>query len=164
MGTPRRSAFVRIDTPRNARHVIPILKIRRDDVKTFIVLSPRVWGHATHWDGKRSVRCTLNSGRCICQSGEVATRDKGHVLVANGVGQTLGFLELTPLAWEALLLFSVNVDGLRGKAIKVFRQYQSMKGQLMIEDWGFYQGEGPLPKDRDPEPTLRRIYGLPDCD
>ena len=164
MASPRKSAFLRIDTPRNVHQVIPVLKVRKDDTLHVAICSPRVWGYATHWDGKRTIRCTLGTGTCICKSGQLPTRDKGFVLVANGAGQLLGFLELTPMAWHELQALSTNIDGLRGKVVKVFRQYGSMKGRLMVEPWGEYQGTHPLPKDRDPEPTLRRIHGLPDLD
>lgn len=159
MAKPRKAALLRISTPRNVHRVIPIIKIKERDVLQLVVCSPRVWGHATHWDGSRTVPCLKSSGKCICDGGTVATRDKGYVLAANGVGQVVGFLELTPLAWEDLQAMAVNLDGLRGKIIQVKRQHQSLKGRLLVEDWGWYQGEHPLPKDQDPEPTLRRIYG-----
>jgi hypothetical protein len=154
--------FTRIDTPRNCKRVIPIVRVKANDVLIFAICSPRVWGYATHWVNNRTLRCTAATGKCPYCNPDFSTRDKGFLLVANTVGQVRGFLELTPLAWTQVQELSVDLKGLRGKVVQVKREHGTMKGRLLVEYIGEYQGELALPQDRDPEPTLRRIHGLPD--
>jgi len=153
----------RIDIPRNVTKVIPMLKIRATDDGILACCSPAVYGYATHWDGKRTRPCTAVMGQCkFCKDPNFSTRDKGVILVATTAGQLHGFLELTPLAFDDLVRLSKTMQGLRGMLLRVRRQHQSMKGRLMVEYTGQYSGPVELPADQDPEPTLRRMFGLPD--
>jgi len=158
--------FVRIDTPRNVTKVLPIVKVGANEVVVCIILSVRVWGYATHWNGSRTVRCTGQRPKCeLCNNPAFSTRDKGLVLIANTQGQMRGFLELTPLAWKQVEgMASSVISGLRGKVIQVRRENSNKKGRLLVEYVTEYSGDIALPADRDPEPTLRRIHGLPDSE
>lgn len=159
-----KAPFTRVDAPRNVKRVIPILRIKAHDVMVFAICSPRVWGYATHWVDGRTTRCTAHSGKCAYCNPQFATRDKGFVLVANTMGQVRGFLELTPLAWQSLNELSIDLKGLRGRVVQVKREHGTLKGRLLVEYVSEYSADLPLPPDRDPEPTLRRIFGLPDQD
>ena len=162
----RLSPFVWRDTPRNAKRVIEILKIGPAEDRQVVICSPKVWGYATHWhpDLNRTVRCTKTLGGCEHCESHLPQRDKGLLLVANGVGELVGFLELTPSAWETVLGFSTTLGGLRGKVIRVYRTRKDKKGRLLVSPLGDYQGPRALPDDRSPEATLRRVHGLPDSD
>lgn len=154
--------FQRVTAPRNVRPVVPVLKVAATQNFRFICLSPVPWGFTTHWTSKRRTQpCIAHRGKCQHCADLCPRRDRGYLLAAEQNGVVRGFVDLTPEAFEAALQIERATGPLRGRWFQLYRKPETLKGRLILEPW---QTPWPvpelLPADVDPEPSLRRIWGL----
>lgn len=162
MARQRKPLFQRVDRPRNVNRVVPIVKIRATDVIVFCCLSERPWGFSTHWTkAKRTQPCIAHRAACQHCAELCPRRDRGYVLAMSRGLEVIGFVDLTPQAFEYLADLAQTIGSLRGRWFVVDRERQQAKGALRIGIAGQHpDAPADLPADVDPEPSLRRIWGL----
>lgn len=163
MPKPKKPLFARIERPRNVRAVIPILKVRATDRTLFICCSVRPWGFPTHWDQqrKRTQPCIAHRAECQGCVQMYPRRDRGYILIADRFGAQKGFLDLTPMAFDQLAAMADVQGSIRGKWFIVEREGQRQRGALLVSQAGMHpELPSVIPEDQDPEPSLRRIWGL----
>lgn len=154
--------FQRVSAPRNVRPVVKILKLGATERKVFLCLSPRPWGFTTHWTKQRRTQpCIAHRGKCQHCAELSPRRDRGYLLAANVDGQVVGFVDLTPEAFLRGLELAEQVGTLRGQPMLLYRSPETLKGAMRLELYPIPVKPGlVLPPDCDPEPSLRRIWGL----
>jgi hypothetical protein len=156
--------FRRCDTPPRLGRIITIIRIGESEVRTFAVLSTRLFGVYTHWSGEgrngRTIRCHSDARKCKGCKQEMPRRWKGFLCVSSVEGKGKAFLELTPYAADLFMESLKDRIDARGMLIAVKRERKSLRSPLLIEHIGEYGGVETLPPQADPEPTLIRLWGL----
>lgn len=163
MSTRKKPLFQRVDAPRNVRPVVKVLKLGSDEHKVFICLSPRPWGFSTHWlpGVKRTQPCIAHRAKCEHCVKLLPRRDRGYLLAATHDGCVMGFVDLTPEAFDMAKQIESAAGSLRGLWLRLYRRPATLRGAMILErDWQNRSIPEMLPNDCDPEPSLRRIWGL----
>ena len=126
------------------------------------VLSERIWGCWTHWDGNRSRECTGEDGGCFGHSQNWPTRWKGYLYAFDPTRKQCVFVEITPAAAEEILRLSPTNGNLRGMVLKMERRTNAKRSGILVELVAPMGDPDKLPKPEDPEPILRKLWGWKD--
>ncbi len=128
-----------------------------------VILAPSVWGVITHWNEGagvkgRSQRCTRDKGACDGCEKELPSRWKGYIHFYNFANKSEEFLEITPGAFDKLLLEAPTDRPLRGLRLRAQRSKGGKNGRLKLELGLFAGSMDAFPKTRDPEPILEILW------
>jgi hypothetical protein len=150
----------RADDPPGVIRCVPIIKIEPHDDVRAVILSDRIEGYYTHWDGRRTRPCTLDKDeKGTCALHACPRRWKGFlacVLMRTG---KIAFVELTTLAGQVVKREYGN-DSLRGLMVQFRRERNAKKAPIQVDFIGRYEEAKPLPPAPSVEPTLLRLWGL----
>jgi len=148
------------DRPPSNNKGLPLLRIKDPNVHLFTILSNRVFGVWTHWNGHQSIPCWKTDEPCRgCQKG-LPARWKGYLYVMDHRAGGEGFLELTPRCVESLENLVADIRQLRGERVQVRRTSRGNHGRLELE---VLAKIGNLPATlaaRSPLETLGKLWGL----
>lgn len=136
-----------------------ILRLRAGQRIVATILSKALWGVWTHWAGKRSEPCFGDKADCPGHKRGLPLRWKGYLHVFDHTKKKEGFLELTPVSAESLLDQVGNDSPLRGERIQVIRGGGD-KARLTVELLAAIKEGVVLPPEKDPEKTLRALWGI----
>lgn len=153
------SNFRRDDSPPKSGPMLKIFRLKSNKGGTFGVFGSRIHGFWTHWSGRCSEPCTDPVSECIGHKQEWSLRWKGYLHVYFSERSEEGFLELTPIAADDLLLQVGGESELRGSRITVQRgggDKSRLKVGIMPR-WKSYTGTD-VPPEKDPEETLKKLW------
>lgn len=146
----------------------PILRVRANEHRTFLILSSTWWAITTHWDGSyrpkgRSFPCEAPAFCEYC-SAEMSKRWKAylHAIEEIGTKGREGFLELTPLAIETLESELGLKPELRGKRLQLHRgnaDNAKLTVRALAEHGKVAPGRELMP-EKSPEADLMRLWGF----
>jgi len=157
-----RFPFNRQDSAPVAGLCPPIYIVSPDAPMTGFCCSTTVWGTWTHWDTatKRSIACINDKKLCQGCLRQLPHRWKGFLHLYNPQFTREWFVELTPLADKSLKGATINQPSLRGLHLEFRREFRVKKSTILVACTGTWQGPGELPKPKEPEVSLARIFGL----
>jgi hypothetical protein len=151
--------FATQHTPPNPGPEIPIERVKGNDQKCYVVLSPALWGVWTHWAGDRSEPCYSEKKDCPgCKKG-LPRRWKGYLHVFNRQTGREAFAELTPLSAENLLAQVPDGSHLRGLRLTLKRTAARNGRLVVLLDPGVQQ----IPRGieaKDPCGVLCKLWGV----
>lgn len=142
----------------------PEIWIRRLEAKEsimFLSVSPKTWRFTIHWDGNHSSPHYKDKSRCPGCRAKCPQKYRSYLFGLNNSNKNLEFLELTPGAEEELESLIMPGDTYRGLRIEVTRG-NGAKTRLKVINKGYqpHLNGKELPVDRDPAPTLCRLWGI----
>lgn len=139
-----------------------VRRVRAREKLTVTCISRTWWGIWIHWDGKRSHPHEKAQGKCQgCKRGW-PKRWKAYLHVYNSSNHAQEFLELTPIAVEALQSETAPSNNMRGVRFTIERGAGD-KARMRIALLSHHEsipGNRPLPHEEDPKPTLLALWGL----
>lgn len=137
---------------------MPIIRIKAGERIGVVILSPSIWGLWTHWAGNHSLPCFAEKSQCEgCKRG-LPRRWKGYVHVVVENERRQGFLELTPLSAESLLMQSEKGRPLRGYRFEI-KRLAGDKARMHVRSTHPDPSPFGLPHHQDPQSTLMRLWG-----
>ena len=137
-----------------------IRRLKANQVIMLWVLSSKLWGTWTHWDGKKSMPCLADPRECHgCKAGW-PERWKGFLHTWNTERRQEEFLELTPLAADHLLSQTSDLQTLRGLCFK-FCRGKGDKARLRVEFVRKMEVNQTFPQEKTPLETLQSLWGTP---
>jgi hypothetical protein len=153
------SDFSTQHTPPAPGPEIPIERVRANDQRCYVVLSPALWGVWTHWAGDRSMPCWSERKDCDgCKRG-LPRRWKGYLHCWNRQTGREAFAELTPLSAENLLAQVPDGAALRGLRLTLKRTAAKNGRLLVLLDPGVQA----IPRGieaKDPCGVLCKLWGV----
>jgi len=148
-------------TPPREGPEIYILRLKANQHYSFTIFSDHVWGINVHWNGKKSEPHFTDEGRCPGCQAKRTKRWKGYLHCFSAkMGQEV-FLELTPASAQSLLSQLGDRGSLRGNRIQVKRT-KGDNGRLLISVLTACPEPNALPKEKDPQESLLKLWGLGD--
>lgn len=157
------SMFVRADSPPRVVRVTPVLRVLKAEVWEGWILAHKPRWVMVHWDPQQKLTFHHpREGPCKwCDPPHcLPKRYKGYLTVTRMAALTVAFLELTETGGEDLAKVLQSYDSWRGCKIRVKRKSGSSHRELLFEEAGRPFDPERLGPDEDPEPTLRRIWGI----
>ena len=154
MPSPRRD-----DIPPPTGPTLKIFRLKANKSGTFALFGSRVHGFWTHWAGGCSEPCTEPIENCVGHQRQWPLRWKGYLHCHWQERAEEGFLELTPVARDELLLLLGGEEELRGSRVTVARGGGD-KSRLKIgimPRWKAWSGTE-VPPEKDPENTLIKLW------
>jgi hypothetical protein len=124
---------------------VPLWAGRGAQKHSFLLLNPRVYGLATHWDGERILPCTHQLGVCLpCRLGWEA-RWRGFLGGASCQTKGRYLLQITALAWNLCDALKEHDGELRGRYLCLFRLGDKRQAPWRCEWPSFRAIEPPFP-------------------
>jgi len=183
----------RQDTPPRPGPSEEIFRVKAGSDFVGIILSPSLWGVWTHWDGYRTRECTAkfvytdegegagevetireqgarllnhptDGTSCRGHTAKWPLRWKGYLFVTSQFHKKVGFLEVTPHGAASLLELAPKDGNLRGLCVRMGRAGKGDKTRISVELVRGVFDVDTLPKNQDPEGTLRALWGWPSKD
>jgi hypothetical protein len=140
--------------------IVRVESPRKGQIWRLVCLSRAVTGVETHWNGLRTVPCTLPKSHCLgCRAGQ-PVRWRGFLTCYEPVSKQCFFSPLTAKAYHDLEARLAGITDLRGILFTVSRSKGGNNGRLLYELVGAHPKPELLPGDVDPLPTLRKMWGL----
>lgn len=165
-----------------------IFRVKAGSEFTGQICSETIWGCWTHWDGYRTRECTARfiteetgehegetesirdqgirlldhataGTQCRGHAARHPLRWKGYLHVYSQGHRKYGFLECTPMAAEEILRQQPTDKNLRGLLLRMYRIGQSDKSRIRVELTKGVLDVASLAKGKDPEQTLRALWG-----
>jgi hypothetical protein len=157
----RKKKLKRLGEPPPTVRVSRLTVIRPGHATRIVICSATVDAFATHWDtaNRRTIECTEPAALCVGCAKKLPARWKGTltgVLTSNG--ERL-LIDIPPETGLSLSDISEGVS-LRGKIVTFKRETANIRSRLLCEYVGEHREVDKLPKAIDPEPTLRKLWGL----
>lgn len=154
--------YAKDDRPARSGPRLKILRIPAAAKTRYTLLGQVPENHGTHWDGQRTIPCTIPKAECKGCKEEFSYRWKCYLHAICWHSKEEGILELTQIMVEqierqvsnAKLLRGVVIDCERGKGkqtrvrIEVVRMHNDQTDGIMIPE-------------KVPEPYLRDVWELP---
>lgn len=160
--------FRRDDDPPPRRRVTEIKKFGPTDRGVYLVLADKVRGFHTHWLNDRTQPCQEDRENCPGCRQKAPDKWCGYLHVIDPETQKHWFLELTEFAKKRLDAMRIENGTLRGLFIHVQRERAHKRAPLQVTKVSRYlmptEDHLMLAVERDPLPTLMRIWGLGDLD
>jgi hypothetical protein len=162
----------RNDDPPDRNGELWVLRLKGNTKRTFTIVSTKLWGVRTHWNGKRTVPCFKPTDSCEGCKKCMPQRWKGYLHAFDGARRGYCFLELTPEAARQLLAQFPKGFNLRGQRIEVERT-SSDQGRLHVNVLAPTPNLSILPPEMSPKDTLLNLWevkgdvsdeGRPDID
>lgn len=135
-----------------------IARIKTEEKLKCLVLSPAVWCVGTHWIDGHSMRCTRDSGKCLCDDRPLPYRVKGYLYVMEWGTKYNQFVELTPRSIDIILKNADKDKPLRGLSIELHRGAGGPKSRLYVKVLSRMENMQDFPKDQDPNPVLEKLW------
>lgn len=156
-----KSPFRRVHAPPKFKRVTEIVTISPTEPLEGVVVSTKVMGIMTHWDGKRTRPCldTDGSGGCPGCDAQQPSRYQGFLELRTKYGQKNVFVALTPGAADELEESHGSVL-LRGRTVRIWRERRSKRSPLRVMVLQEVPVKSNVPKETSLEETLRRIFGM----
>jgi hypothetical protein len=140
-----------------------IKRLRANQEITLLVASPSIWGFWVHWVGERSEPCWKDKKRCSgCRTGK-PIRWKGYLFGVDQEARTALYLEITPQAARNLSDALPGTGSFRGKLLR-FRRLAGDRARMLVSQVSSQDLSDKVMADRDPYPTLAKLWGLPPKD
>lgn len=127
-----------------------------------ILLAP-LWGVWTHWNGNRSEPCFKKKVSCPGHRKGLPSKWKGYFHVWNLLERAEEFLEVSPVAADQILDCLTTGHPARGHRVTILRG-NGTKARLKVEVNESVPDAESLPQPKDPNKTLRRLWGIADDD
>jgi hypothetical protein len=148
------------DEPNFRPRVTPIRKIGATDQVTVVILSPRIQGFNTHWDGDHTEPCLVGDSLCRLCLKKVPRKWTGFLHCFDETTREHCFIELTDFAWERLKKLAADYPSCRGLKVCFVRERKTIRSPVKATILGLEPAHRIQSPERRVEPTLRRIWGL----
>lgn len=146
------------EPPDRAGPRMMVLRLKGNQARTFACLSEVVWGTFIHWNprAERSTECLENPDICPGCIAKLPSKWRGYICIEN-TSREIIFLEITPDAYRDIKDAVENINKLRGHRFRA-RRTAADNGRLRMEHLEAEASKAGLPRDVDPEPTLRMLW------
>jgi len=136
-----------------------IFRLKANDHRTVSIFGTHIHGFWTHWSGSASEPCTEPKTECIGCQREWPLRWKAYIHCHVQELQEEGFLEMTPVVKDQLLLEVGGEKELRGSRITIQRG-KGDKARMQVRLISRWQSltSAAMPPELDPEDTLVRLW------
>lgn len=151
--------FERFERAPKFQRVVPMMKVNGKDRPEVLILSNAIRWKTVHWTGSRSIPCTNDPETCEGHKSEHPARLYGYLSVING-SKGHAILQLTHACGNDLEKLLTEHGRIRGMRIRLVRKGDKLRGEMRVEFMQMLEPDRGIPKDVDPEPTLRRLWGL----
>lgn len=139
---------------------VPIIRIMGSSPRTYEILSPRIEGFWSHWDGNKTVACVGETPQdCVNCLKRFPLRWKGFLNVWDFSRSCDAFLELTPFAAASIGNQLAKDQSLRGLRISIRRTSDSKRAHLRVELLPAIGADTGRPMHREAEPYVRELWG-----
>jgi hypothetical protein len=151
-------AWGRNDKPPPQGDVLHVHRLKAEGQLTAVVLSDKMIGFNTHWDGRKTVRCCKPKFACGGCAQKWPGRWVGliHCCTTDLTDQFI--VEVTPSAGNTVYSEWEKKGSIRGAVIFLHRQRAHKRAPLVVHFKGYMEGLDALPKERCCEPTAVRLY------
>ena len=147
------------DCPPPFRPTLTLVRLKAGEQMTFRILSERVFGLYTHWNGKKSSPCLKDPAECQgCKRG-YSTRWKGFLHVLNVQTQRQLIFECTAFATSLFLDQVEDRRHLRGLRVLCERSRGADNGRLKMTLLPGTTSFIDLPVEVCPLATLEKLWG-----
>lgn len=151
----------RQDQPPRGGPEMWILRLKAKQSRTLAILSVSLWGTWTHWNGQCSEPCFVEKKACSgCKRG-LPKRWKGYLHCWDYHEKREVFLELTPMAADAVLVQCGEGAPLRRNRIQMARG-DGDNTRLKVTILSAVPLDVLLPEPKDPKKTLEKLWGIDD--
>jgi hypothetical protein len=151
----------RQDIPPAAGPAMWIVRLKANEKLHCTILSEHLWGIMVHWNGRNTEPCTGDELSCSGHQRKLPLRWKGYLHVWDHHKRTDKFLELTPTAARMLLDQVETEFPLRGQRVEIARM-NGDNARLRVSVQARINEGFKLPDEKDPEETLRKLWGMAD--
>lgn len=139
---------------------VPILRILGSATRTYEILSPRIQGFWSHWDGQKTVACVGElPEQCVNCLKKFPLRWKGFLNVWDFARSADAFLELTPYAATSIGNQLGKGESLRGMRLNIRRTSDATRAHLRVELLPALGIDTGRPQWREAEPYVRELWG-----
>lgn len=140
---------------------IYILRLKANQLYTFTIFSPSMWGIFVHWNGKKSEPHFTQEDRCPGCISRRPKRWKGFLhCFCHELGQEV-FLELTPASAHSLIGQLGSAGTMRGNRIQAKRG-KGDNGRLIITVLTAVTSPDALGPAKDPQESIMALWGFPE--
>lgn len=147
------------DATPKAGPAIFVKRLKGQEAVTVAVLGDHVHGVWTHWGKGKSEPHFRDPDHCPGCQARRPKRWKGYLHVFDYQANREIFLELTPHSANTLTYQLGRKDMMRGERIRVERS-KGDNGRLTIAVLGAEKKIEALPAEKDPRPTILKLWGI----
>jgi len=149
----------RQDVPPRPGPEVEVIRVEKGPGVAVQIVSKKIWGVWTHWDGRRSRECTGEGLLCVGHSNNWPQRWKGYLHVWCPHRKQFCFLECTPAMAGEIIRLCGSDGNLRGMLLRASRHGNSIRAKVNVELTSSHNGGATLPEEQSPETVLRKLWG-----
>jgi hypothetical protein len=152
----------RAGPPPLAGEFVEVLRIRKPEPRTLLILSPSIWAFHCHYVGNRTLPCSAREEDfCRCPLSKFPQKWMGYLRFYEN-GQKLGFVELTPGVANSILAQLNDGETFRGHTFKFWRSSAGKGARFYAERLPHIErNPDKIPEDKDPKELLMKLWGAP---